>query len=77
MKKIYAAAADRGRSTPLPGDAQTLLHGLGLRLTPQRITLASLLLKTAKRHVIAKTLYEETRNAQCSVSGAAISNALR
>ena len=73
----HIATTVRGRSTTLPSDVQILLHSLGLRSTPRRIALASLLLTAMKRRVTAEILYKETRDARCSVSRAAVCNALR
>jgi len=74
---LHIATTAQGRSTTLLGDVQTLLHSIGLRSTPRRIALASLLLKATKRRVTAEILYKETRDARCSVSRAAVCNALR
>jgi hypothetical protein len=42
----YVGATVSGRDTPLPGDVQTLLHGVG-RLIGKRVSLASLLYRLA------------------------------
>ncbi len=75
--KMYAAAVGRRRRTTLPGDVQILLNSLGLRSTPRRIALATMLLKATMRRVAAEILYKEARRKGCTVSRAAVCNNLR
>ena len=75
--KTYVAAAGPHRDTPRLSDVQSLLNKLGLRLTDQRIALASVLLKTTHRRLTAEILYDEARQARCLVSRSAVCNALR
>lgn len=73
----YVAKAGRRRNTSLRGDVQSLLHDVGLRSTSQRIALARLLLRTAKRRVTAEILYDEVHETRCRVSRATVCTALR
>ena len=77
MMSAHITAGRPRRDTPLPGDAQRLLHHAGLRSTRQRIALASLLFRNANRRVTAEALYNEAREAGCPVSRSALCNALR
>jgi Fe2+ or Zn2+ uptake regulation protein len=74
---MNVAAAGSRKDTPLPGDVQILLHNVGLRSTCQRIALASLLIRTANRHVTAEILYDEAHEAGWPVSRATVCNILR
>ena len=74
---LYIATTGRGQIATLPGDIRILLNSIGLRSTPRRIALASLLLKATRRRVTAEILYKEACDARCSVSRATVGNALR
>jgi Fe2+ or Zn2+ uptake regulation protein len=65
------------REASLPGDAKEFLRKVGLCSTRQRITVASLPLRDATRHVTAEILYEGAREVRCPVSTSAVCNALR
>ena len=54
-----------------------MLNNFGLRPTRQRIALASLLLARGHRRVTGEALYEEARQARCSVSRATACVVLR
>jgi Fe2+ or Zn2+ uptake regulation protein len=75
--KAYVAAAGPHRATPQGDDVQSLLHKVGLRLTDQRMALASVLFKTKHRRVTAELLYDEAQEARCRVSRATVCSALR
>jgi Fe2+ or Zn2+ uptake regulation protein len=74
---LYIATTGRAKIATLPGDIRNLLNSIGLRSTSRRIALASLLLKATRRRVTADILYKEACDARCSVSRAAVCNALR
>jgi len=75
--KTYVAAAGPHRGTPRLSDVQSLLNKLGLRLTDQRIALASVLLKTTHRRLTAEILYDEAQGTRCLVSRATVCSTLR
>jgi Fur family iron response transcriptional regulator len=77
LMNMYVTAAGSRRDIPFSGDVQTLLHNAGLRSTRQRIALASLLLRTAKRRVTAEILFAEAHEVWCPVSRATVCNTLR
>jgi len=58
------------------GEAMRRLKGAGLRPTRQRLSILSLLLETAPRHVTAEELFQETRQAGIPVSLATVYNTL-
>ena len=70
----YITAGRPRRDAPLPGDTQHLLQHAGLRSTKQRVAVARLLFKGAKRRVTAEILYNEAREA---VSRSTVCDALR
>jgi Fur family iron response transcriptional regulator len=57
-------------------DAMRRLKGAGLRPTRQRLSILSMLLETAPRHVTAEELFQEVRQAGIPVSLATIYNTL-
>jgi len=73
----YITAGRPRRDAPLPGDTQHLLQHAGLRSTKQRVAVARLLFKGAKRRVTAEILYNEAREARCPVSRSTVCDALR
>jgi Fur family iron response transcriptional regulator len=58
-------------------DIPEMLHNVGLRPTRQRIALTTLLLRTENQQVTAEIIYQQARKAQCPVSRATVTNALR
>lgn len=58
------------------GEAMRRLKHAGLRPTRQRLSILSLLLETAPRHVTAEELFQETREAGIPVSLATVYNTL-
>lgn len=57
-------------------DVETLLRGIGLRPTRQRILLGSILFAKGNRHVTAEMLYREATEAKAGVSLATVYNTL-
>jgi Fur family transcriptional regulator, iron response regulator len=57
-------------------DVETLLRGVGLRPTRQRISLGYILLAKGNRHVTAEMLYREATEAKAAVSLATVYNTL-
>jgi Fur family transcriptional regulator, iron response regulator len=58
------------------GEAMRRLKAAGLRPTRQRLSILSMLLETAPRHVTAEELFQEVRQAGIPVSLATIYNTL-
>jgi Fur family transcriptional regulator, iron response regulator len=65
------------RDASLPDRLPDFLRKAGLRSTRQRIAVARLLLGDVNRRVTAEILYNEAREARCSVSRSAVCSALR
>jgi Fe2+ or Zn2+ uptake regulation protein len=72
-----SAAVQLCHQIPLSDHVRRILHNAGLRPTPRRVALASLLLTAPSRRVTAEILYDEARSARCPVSRATVCYTLR
>jgi Fe2+ or Zn2+ uptake regulation protein len=73
----HFASAGFHRENPLPDRIPLILHNVGLHVTAQRISLASLLLSAPGRRFTAEMLYDEAQCTRCPASRATVCNTLR